>query len=93
MARTLLKDGEWNIIKVFIPNNKGKQGRPPTQNRKTLEAILWILRTGAPWRDIPKELVHWKKAYTRFRKWTADGTWVKIWEFLKKKFRQRITYH
>jgi transposase len=84
MARTILKNKEWEIIKPFIPNNKGKKGRPPKKDRNTLEAILWVLRTGAPWRDVPQELCHWKKAYMRFRRWINNGVWVKIWEALKK---------
>lgn len=84
MARTILKNEEWKIIKPLIPNNKGKKGRPPTRDRKTLEAILWVLRTGAPWRDVPKELCHWKKAYMRFRRWIINGVWIEIWNSLKK---------
>ena len=80
----ILKDEEWKVIKSFIPNNKGKRGRPPTNNRKVLEAILWVLRTGAPWRDVPRELCHWKKAYMRFRRWIDNGTWAIIWHSLKK---------
>ena len=91
MARTILKDEEWEIIKPYIPNNKGKKGRPPTKDRQTLEAILWVLRTGAPWRDVPKELCHWKKAYMRFRRWINNGVWAQIWEALKKTLMMNYT--
>ena len=84
MARTILTDKEWESIKPLLPSRKGKKGHPLIHNRKILEAILWILRTGAPWRDVPQEFCPWSTAYTRFRRWTAQGVWLSIWQHLKK---------
>jgi transposase len=64
---------EWRVLKPLIPDNKGKKGRPSRDHRLVLEAILWVLRTGAPWRDIPQEFGSWNTAYTRFRRWIIKG--------------------
>jgi transposase len=84
MARTILTDAEWKVLEPFIPDNKGKKGRPSQNHRLILEAILWVLRTGAPWRDIPQEFGSWNTVYTRFRRWIINGVWVNIWNTLKK---------
>src|SRR4051812_14490355 len=84
MFRTILKDEEWETIKSSIPDNTGKRGHPPRDHRLILEAIFWILRTGAPWRDLPSEFGPWKTAYTRFRRWVYAGVFAIIWNTLKK---------
>jgi transposase len=66
MARTILKDKEWERIKPYIPKNKGKKGRQPTKDHQTLEAILWVLRTGSPWRDVPQEFMSLEKGLCSF---------------------------
>ena len=68
-----LTDAEWELIKEhFTP---ARTGRPPGDYRQRVNAILWILRTGAPWRDLPERFGHWKTAYTSFARWTKDGVW------------------
>ena len=52
--------------------------------RLRIEAILWILRTGAPWRDLPEVLGKWKSVYDRFRAWTESGLWSAIWKTLSE---------
>jgi transposase len=78
ITRTILTDREWEEIKEVIPDNKRKKGHPARDHRQVLEAILWVLRTGAPWRDVPKEFCPWTTAYTRFRRWTIQGVWLSI---------------
>ena|SRR5215203_745726 len=92
MARTILTDKEWETLKPFIPDCTGKKGHPPRNHRQVLEAILWVLRTGAPWRDVPKELCPWMTAYTRFRRWIIQGVWIQIWVHLKKTLIMKHTF-
>ncbi|MBC8002660.1 MAG: IS5 family transposase [Opitutaceae bacterium] len=61
-----------------------KRGRKCRDLRLRIEAILWILRTGAPWRDLPEIFDQWKSVYDRFRAWTGNGLWAAIWESLSQ---------
>lgn len=75
MARQALTDNLWEQLQVTMQNH----GCYKTENnRAVMEAILWKLRTGAPWRDIPKELCPWKTAYNRFNRWSKNGLWEKF---------------
>jgi transposase len=56
----------------------GARGGRWRDHRQVLNAILWKLRTGAPWRDLPERYGPWKTAHERLRKWTADGTWDRV---------------
>jgi transposase len=73
MARRLLTDREWNCIGDLFPK-AARTGRPRRDRRQVLDAILWILRSGAPWRDLPEEFGPWETAYRLFDQWNADGT-------------------
>jgi putative transposase len=93
MAREMLRESDWQQIQSLLPKFQGKQGRPRKDDRKIIEGILWVLRTGAPWRDLPVEFGSWNTVYTRFSRWTASGQWKKMWAILKKRCRQRVTYN
>ncbi len=83
MRRYELDDRQWELIKPLFPAPKAL-GRPPRDTRGILNALLWILHTGAPWRDLPKELYGpWSTAYDHFRKWRLDGTWDRTLERLQ----------
>ncbi|WP_059062611.1 transposase [Candidatus Protochlamydia naegleriophila] len=56
----MIKDKDWEKILPLLPGGPGKQGRPPKNIRLTVEGIFWALRTGVPWRDLPKEFGSWK---------------------------------
>ena len=73
MPRHGLTDREWELIQDLFPP-PARMGRPPRDRRQIVNAILWILRTGAPWRDLPPELGPWATAWDLFDKWNADGT-------------------
>lgn len=92
MHRTMIKDEDWARIEPLFPKKQTKRGRPSTNNRMMIEGILWVLRTGAPWRDMPKTLPPWQSVYTRFRRWSKQGLWDILWENLKKRCRPRVTY-
>jgi transposase len=73
MARHRLTDDQWDLISDIFPPPAGT-GRPPVDRRMVMDGILWILRTGAPWRDLPEEFGKWGTAWDLFSKWNADGT-------------------
>jgi hypothetical protein len=72
MARCILTDEMWQQLLLTM---KAKGCRNSKDNRDVFEAILWKLRTGAPWRDIPTEFCPWKTAYNRFNRWAQKGLW------------------
>lgn len=78
MARHDLTDAQWNAIENAFPSSAGKRGRPWNDHRTTMNGIFWILRTGAPWRDLPERYGPWQSVYDRFARYVKDGTWDKI---------------
>ena len=73
MVRHRLTDAEWECIEdVFPPQSR--MGRPPRDRRTIVDGILWILRTGSPWRDLPEEFGPWATVWDLFDKWNANGT-------------------
>ncbi len=77
-----LKDYQWDQIKDLFP--VARTGRPGKDNRLVVDAILWMARTGAPWRQLPECFGSWKTIYSRFCKWRDDGTLQVIFETLCK---------
>ena len=73
MKRKILRDDQWDRIKDQLPHKAGDCGVTAKDNRLFLEAVLWIGRTGAPWRDMPAELGNWHTTFTRFSRWTKAG--------------------
>ena len=72
-----MTDRAWVRIEPLLPPVVGR-GRRWRDHRQVINAILWKLRTGAPWRDMPERYGPWKTAHERLRIWTADGTWERI---------------
>ena len=73
MARLLLTDEDWALIVDAFPP-PAATGRPRCDPRRVLDGILWVLRTGSPWRDLPEEFGAWKTAWRMFDQWNDDGT-------------------
>jgi transposase len=73
MVRHRLTDEQWECIADVFPP-PAQTGRPPKDRRNVMDGILWILRTGAPWRDLPEEFGPWSTVWDLFDKWNADGT-------------------
>lgn len=89
MARHGLSDVGWGRIKLLLPEEEShRRGRPWVSHRRILDATLWILRTGSPWRDLPEEFGPWETVYGRFRRWCRDGTWEKILANLQVDLRE-----
>jgi len=78
-----LSDEQWERISLLLPPEGGR-GRPAKPNRLMLNGILWILRTGAPWRDLPNRFGPWKSVYSRFSRWAKRGVWTKVFVELSK---------
>jgi transposase len=73
MARHGLTDDEWACVQDVFPR-PARTGRPPRDRRSVLDGILWIMRTGSPWRDLPEEFGPWATIWDLFDKWNGDGT-------------------
>ena len=82
MIRGLLTDEEWSYFEPFVVSASPLGGRPARDHRQVLDAIFWIARTGAPWRDLPAELGNWNSVFRQFRRWTASGLWEVMLEAL-----------
>ncbi len=80
--RGRLSDAEWAFFEPFVIERGPKRGRPPTDHRRVLDAIFWIARTGAPWRDLPEEAGKWSSIYRQFLRWTRSGLWDVLLEAL-----------
>lgn len=82
MARRYeLSDASWELIKDLVSPEQ-KMGRPHNDDRQVLHGILWILCSGAPWRDLPERFGPWSTVYQRFRDWRDDGTFERVLERL-----------
>jgi transposase len=81
MAKKELTDAQWNKIEPLLPQHRPsrKGGRPPANNRDCLEGILWVLRSGARWKDLPKDFPSSATCWRRLRDWEVAGLWLKIW--------------
>ncbi|GGR87136.1 transposase [Micromonospora fulviviridis] len=77
VRRGELTDEAWAVIAPLLPEPGGARGRW-RDHRQVINGILWKLRTGAPWRDLPERFGPWKTCHERLRRWTADGTWDRI---------------
>jgi len=74
-----LTDGEWERLGKYFPQPRpGQLGRPRNDDRQMLNGILWIVRTGAPWRDLPERYGPWSSVYSRFAQWQETGLFQKI---------------
>ena len=73
MLRHRLKDEQWERIADMF-DTPAATGRPPRDRRRVVDGILWILRTGSPWRDLPRKLGPWQTVWRLFDKWNGDGT-------------------
>jgi transposase len=82
-------DEQWALVDPHIPRRKARTGRPPSDPRLMLNGILWILCTGAPWRDLPERFGPWQTVYDHFRKWCKSGIFARIIEALQIKLDQQ----
>jgi putative transposase len=85
---TDLSDAQWAFIKRMLPQ-PSKRGRPPTDRRQVLNAILYVLKGGIPWRLLPAGFPPWKTVHWIFRRWTLDKTWESLNDQLRAFVREK----
>ncbi len=78
MNRDLLSEEQWRRIAPLLPGKDGDPGRTAENNRLFLEAVLWLVRVGAPWRDLPPHFGKWSSVWKRFRRWAEKGVFERI---------------
>jgi transposase len=79
-----LTDEEWALLEPLLPDQRPRRARPWKVHRQVVDGVLWRTRTGSPWRDLPSSYGCWKTVYNRHRRWSADGTWVRVLEGLQR---------
>jgi transposase len=77
-----MSDKIWEKLAPLLPGQQGQRGRAAYDNRKFLNAVLWILRSGAPWRDLSPSYGNWNSVAKRFRRWVKNGVWERLLEVL-----------
>jgi transposase len=77
-----ITDAAWKKLSPHLPGQVGQWGRVAKDNRNFINAVFWILRTGAPWRDLPPDYGKWGTINQRFNRWRANGTWEKLMNLL-----------
>src|SRR5262245_7639058 len=83
LRRHAISDENWERIKDLLPGKAGDPGVTAKDNRLFLDAVLWIAKTGAPWRDLPERFGNSNSVWKRFERWTRKGRWQKIFEALQ----------
>jgi len=73
-----ISDAQWKLVEPLLPGQAGQWGGIAADNRKFINAVFWILRTGSPWRDLPPDFGRWHTVYMRFNRWVSKGVWEKI---------------
>lgn len=74
--RHALTDEQWSRVYLRLPQSRGP--RSEQNDRRFVEAVVWIARTGVPWRDLDRQFGAWKSVYNRFRNWARRGWWVEV---------------
>ena len=78
MPKPFLTDEQWKKIEPLLPQSSGR-GRPWADNRRVLEGILWVLKTGARWRDLPPEYPSPSTCWRRLQLWEEQDVWLDVW--------------
>ena len=73
-----IADADWDRIKDLLPGLPGQHGGVAEDNRRFVDAVLWIAKTGAPWRDLPERFGNWNSTWRRFDRWCSKGVWVRV---------------
>ena len=78
-----LSDAAWRRLEPLLPR-RARTGRPPKDHRAIIDALLWLGKTGAPWRDLPERFGPWRTVATRFYRWIRAGLWDRILAELRR---------
>jgi transposase len=82
VKRYELTDAQWRRIADLVPGKAGDPGRTGADNRQFVNGVLWVLRSGAHWHDLPERYGKWKTVHKRFTRWAEAGVWEKVFASL-----------
>jgi transposase len=77
-----LTSAQWERVAPLLPGKAGDPGRTAADNRLFVNGVLWVLRSGAHWRDLPERYGKWKSLHKRFSRWAKAGIWERVFEAL-----------
>lgn len=77
-----LSDGQWRRIEKLLPGKLGDRGVTAKDNRAFVNGVLWVLRSGARWSDLPERYGKWKSVHKRFTRWARTGVWERVFQSL-----------
>ena len=80
MERFVLTDAQWAKMEPYCLGKPTDPGRSGDNNRLFVEAVLWVVRTGSPWRDLPAFFGKWNSVFTRYRNWVKAGVFIRLFE-------------
>lgn len=83
MRRYELTDEQWQQIEHLLPGREGCPGAHADDNRLFVNAVIWVARTGAPWRDLPERFGNWNSVFQRFNRWAKQSVWQKVFEAIR----------
>jgi transposase len=83
LRRHAISDERWERIKELLPGKEGDPGVTAADNRLFVDAVLWIAKTGAPWRDLPERFGPWNSVWKRFDRWAHKGVWLRVFQALQ----------
>lgn len=81
--RYAISDAAWERVAGLLPGKAG-DGGPVADNRRFLDAVVYVARAGLPWRDLPGRFGHWNSVFRRFSRWAAKGVWLRTFEALQE---------
>jgi len=84
VKRYELSDTQWRRIGPLLPGKAGEPGRHGKNNRLFVDGVLWVLRSGARWSDLPPRYGKWKTSHQRFTRWAKAGVWERVFAILTK---------
>jgi len=84
LHRHAISDADWDRIKHLLPGQPGQHGGVARDNRRFIDAVLWVARTGAAWEDLPERLGNWNSQWRRFDRWARAGRWDPILAALRE---------
>ena len=77
-----LTDEQWERLEPLLPGRRDDPGRTGENNRLFVNAVLWLAKTGAPWRDLPERFGKWNSVFQRYNRWCKNGVWEQVLEAL-----------
>jgi transposase len=84
LDRQVVTDAQWARLESLLPDRVPRRGGRWMDHRRVIDAVVWRIRTGTPWRDLPDCFGNWKTIYNRHRRWALEGVWAEILDELRR---------